>query len=70
MGSVDKILNSLIQILDGVMQADQQMMEKTKAKVFSALIMVLQMKEMKGEVQMMKVTHGGVLFFYSFLQLP
>ncbi|XP_066466804.1 nucleoporin NUP188 isoform X1 [Tiliqua scincoides] len=47
LGSVDKILSSLTQILDGVLQADQQMMEKTKAKVFSALIMVLQMKEMK-----------------------
>ncbi|KAH0615425.1 hypothetical protein JD844_004636 [Phrynosoma platyrhinos] len=34
-------------ILDGVLQADQMMMEKTKAKVFSALITVLQMKEMK-----------------------
>ncbi|KAJ6654583.1 hypothetical protein lerEdw1_006736 [Lerista edwardsae] len=47
LGSVDKILSSLTQILDGVMQADQQLMEKTKAKVFSALIMVLQMKEVK-----------------------
>uniref|UniRef100_A0A8C3IG71 Nucleoporin NUP188 n=1 Tax=Chrysemys picta bellii TaxID=8478 RepID=A0A8C3IG71_CHRPI len=47
LGSVDKIINSLTQILEGVLQADQQMMEKTKAKVFSALITVLQMKEMK-----------------------
>lgn len=47
---MDKIINSLTQILEGVLQADQQMMEKTKAKVFSALITVLQMKEMKGEV--------------------
>uniref|UniRef100_A0A670KE07 Nucleoporin NUP188 n=1 Tax=Podarcis muralis TaxID=64176 RepID=A0A670KE07_PODMU len=48
LGSVDKIINSLTKILDGVLQADQQMMEKTKAKVFSALITVLQMKQMKG----------------------
>lgn len=47
---MDKIINSLTQILEGVLQADQQMMEKTKAKVFSALITVLQMKEMKGEI--------------------
>uniref|UniRef100_A0A8C0GA81 Nucleoporin NUP188 n=1 Tax=Chelonoidis abingdonii TaxID=106734 RepID=A0A8C0GA81_CHEAB len=47
LGSVDKIINSLTQILEGVLQADQQMMEKTKAKVFSALITVLQMKKMK-----------------------
>ncbi|XP_025060754.1 nucleoporin NUP188 homolog isoform X9 [Alligator sinensis] len=49
LNSVDKIINSLTQILEGVLQADQQMMEKTKtkAKVFSALITVLQMKEMK-----------------------
>lgn len=52
LNSVDKIINSLTQILEGVLQADQQMMEKTKtkAKVFSALITVLQMKEMKGEL--------------------
>ncbi|XP_013917047.1 PREDICTED: nucleoporin NUP188 homolog [Thamnophis sirtalis] len=47
LGSAEKIINSLTQILDGVLQADQQMMEKTKAKVFSALVTVLQMKEMK-----------------------
>uniref|UniRef100_A0A7M4E623 Nucleoporin NUP188 n=1 Tax=Crocodylus porosus TaxID=8502 RepID=A0A7M4E623_CROPO len=47
LNSVDKIINSLTQILEGVLQADQQMMEKTKARVFSALITVLQMKEMK-----------------------
>lgn len=32
-----------------MLQADQQLMEKTKAKVFSAFITVLQMKEMRGE---------------------
>ncbi|KAJ7308507.1 hypothetical protein JRQ81_009075 [Phrynocephalus forsythii] len=47
LGSVDGILSSLTQILDGVLQADPRMMEKTKAKVFSSLITVLQMKEMK-----------------------
>ncbi|XP_061460511.1 nucleoporin NUP188 isoform X2 [Rhineura floridana] len=47
LSSVDKTINSLTQILDAVLQADQQMMEKTKAKVFSALITVLQMKERK-----------------------
>ncbi|XP_026545738.1 nucleoporin NUP188 homolog isoform X1 [Notechis scutatus] len=47
LGSADEIIDSLTQILDGVLQADQQMMEKTKAKVFSALITVLQMKETK-----------------------
>lgn len=49
LGAVDKILGPLIEVLEGVLQADQQLMEKTKAKVFSAFITVLQMKEMRGE---------------------
>lgn len=49
LGSVDEILGPLTEILEGVLQADQQLMEKTKAKVFSAFITVLQMKEMRGE---------------------
>lgn len=57
---MDKIINSLTQILEGVLQADQQMMEKTKAKVFSALITVLQMKEMKGEVLCVLVSRAGL----------
>lgn len=48
LGSVDEILGPLTEILEGVLQADQQLMEKTKAKVFSAFITVLQMKEMRG----------------------
>ncbi|PKU32884.1 hypothetical protein llap_16811 [Limosa lapponica baueri] len=60
LGSVDKIINSLTQILEGVLQADQQMMEKTKAKVFSALITVLQMKEMKGVVEDAECSHQPV----------
>lgn len=51
LGSVDEILGPLTEILEGVLQADQQLMEKTKAKVFSAFITVLQMKEMRGEGQ-------------------
>ncbi|XP_032113415.1 nucleoporin NUP188 homolog [Sapajus apella] len=47
LGSVDEILGPLTEILEGVLQADQQLMEKTKAKVFSAFITVLQMKEMR-----------------------
>uniref|UniRef100_F6QM73 Nucleoporin NUP188 n=1 Tax=Ornithorhynchus anatinus TaxID=9258 RepID=F6QM73_ORNAN len=47
LGSVEEILSSLVEILEGVLQADQQLMEKAKAKVFSALITILQMKEMK-----------------------
>lgn len=46
---MDEILAPLTEILEGVLQADQQLMEKTKAKVFSAFITVLQMKEMRGE---------------------
>lgn len=49
LGTVDEILGPLTEILEGVLQADQQLMEKTKAKVFSAFITVLQMKEMRGE---------------------
>ena len=49
LGSVDEILGPLTEILEGVLQADQQLMEKTKAKVFSAFITVLQMTEMRGE---------------------
>lgn len=48
---MDEILGPLTEILEGVLQADQQLMEKTKAKVFSAFITVLQMKEMRGEGQ-------------------
>lgn len=48
---MDEILGPLTEILEGVLQADQQLMEKTKAKVFSAFITVLQMKEMRGEEQ-------------------
>ncbi|XP_015989261.2 nucleoporin NUP188 homolog isoform X1 [Rousettus aegyptiacus] len=44
---VDEILGPLTEILEGVLQADRQLMEKTKAKVFSAFITVLQMKEMR-----------------------
>ncbi|XP_044309035.1 nucleoporin NUP188 isoform X1 [Varanus komodoensis] len=47
LGSVDAIVSSLTQILEGVLQADPQLMEKTKAKVFSALITVLQMKHVE-----------------------
>jgi nuclear pore complex protein Nup188 len=47
LGAVDEIFEPLTEILEGVLQADQQLMERTKAKVFSAFIMVLQMKEMQ-----------------------
>ncbi|XP_059115957.1 nucleoporin NUP188 isoform X1 [Peromyscus eremicus] len=47
LGAVDKILGPLTEVLEGVLQADQRLMEKTKAKVFSAFITVLQMKEMR-----------------------
>ncbi|XP_074067087.1 nucleoporin NUP188 isoform X3 [Macrotis lagotis] len=47
LGSVDEILISLMEILEGILQADQQLMEKAKAKVFSALLTVLQIKELK-----------------------
>ncbi|XP_053552160.1 nucleoporin NUP188 [Bombina bombina] len=47
LGSSADMLCSLTQILEGVIQADQQLMEKTKARVFSALISVLEMKQMK-----------------------
>lgn len=46
---MDEILGPLTEILEGVLQADQHLMEKTKAKVFSAFITALQMKEMRGE---------------------
>lgn len=53
LGAVDKILGPLTEVLEGVLQADQQLMEKTKAKVFSAFITVLQMKELRGEHQLL-----------------
>lgn len=67
---MDKIINSLTQILEGVLQADQQMMEKTKAKVFSALITVLQMKEMKGEVLYVQTSRAVLLWLNAPLKLP
>lgn len=67
---MDKIINSLTQILEGVLQADQQMMEKTKAKVFSALITVLQMKEMKGEVLYVQTSRAVLPWLNTPLMLP
>uniref|UniRef100_A0A8C4IDR4 Nucleoporin NUP188 n=1 Tax=Dicentrarchus labrax TaxID=13489 RepID=A0A8C4IDR4_DICLA len=43
------ILSPLSLILESVLQADQQMMERTKAKIFSALISVLQIQGLNGE---------------------
>lgn len=42
------ILSPLSLILESILQADQQMMERTKAKIFSALISVLQIQGKKG----------------------
>uniref|UniRef100_A0A672I973 Nucleoporin NUP188 n=1 Tax=Salarias fasciatus TaxID=181472 RepID=A0A672I973_SALFA len=42
--SAPDILSPLSLILESVLQADQQLMERTKAKVFSALISVLQIQ--------------------------
>lgn len=42
------ILSPLSLILESVLQTDQQMMEKTKAKIFSALISVLQIQGLNG----------------------
>uniref|UniRef100_A0A8D3DQQ1 Nucleoporin NUP188 n=1 Tax=Scophthalmus maximus TaxID=52904 RepID=A0A8D3DQQ1_SCOMX len=42
------ILSPLSLILESVLQADQQMMERTKAKIFSALISVLQIQGLNG----------------------
>lgn len=43
------ILSPLSLILECVLQADQQMMERTKAKIFSALISVLQIQGLNGK---------------------
>lgn len=43
------ILSPLSLILESVLQADQQMMERTKAKIFSALISVLQIQGLNGK---------------------
>ncbi|KAJ3598440.1 hypothetical protein NHX12_001950 [Muraenolepis orangiensis] len=42
------ILTPLALILESVLQADQQLMERTKAKIFSALISVLQIQGLNG----------------------
>ncbi|XP_068104600.1 nucleoporin NUP188 isoform X2 [Hyperolius riggenbachi] len=47
LSSPGSVLKSLGKILEGTLQADEQQMEKTKARVFSALISVLEMKQMK-----------------------
>ncbi|XP_063288705.1 nucleoporin NUP188 isoform X2 [Pelobates fuscus] len=47
MGSPEDILPPLTQILEGILQIDSQQMEKTKSRVFSALIYVLEIKQMK-----------------------
>uniref|UniRef100_A0A3B4ZDZ5 Nucleoporin NUP188 n=1 Tax=Stegastes partitus TaxID=144197 RepID=A0A3B4ZDZ5_9TELE len=46
--SAPDILSPLSLILESVLQADQQMMERTKAKIFSALISVLQIQGLNG----------------------
>ncbi|KAM4532789.1 nucleoporin NUP188 [Fundulus diaphanus] len=43
-----EILSPLALILESVLQADQQMMDRTKAKIFSALISVLQIQGLNG----------------------
>ncbi|XP_078502398.1 nucleoporin NUP188 isoform X2 [Lissotriton helveticus] len=47
LGSARDILPSLVQILEGALQADPQLMEKTKAKVLAALLTVLQMRQLR-----------------------
>lgn len=42
------ILSPLAQILESVLQVDQQMMDRTKAKIFSALISVLHIQGLNG----------------------
>ncbi|KAM9326170.1 nucleoporin NUP188 [Gastrophryne carolinensis] len=55
LSSPENILKSLVKILEGVLQADEQLMEKTKALVFSALISVLEVKQIKaGEIPQYK----------------
>ncbi len=43
------ILSPLSLILESVLHADQQLMERTKAKIFSALISVLQIQGLNGK---------------------
>ncbi|MGH0157647.1 UNVERIFIED_CONTAM: hypothetical protein FKN15_034051 [Acipenser sinensis] len=45
--SAPDILDPLAQVLESILQADQQLMERTKAKVFSALLSVLQSLQQK-----------------------
>lgn len=52
------ILSPLSLILESVLQADQQMMEKTKAKIFSALISVLQIQGLNSR------KHDFILFIF------
>ncbi|XP_072287840.1 nucleoporin NUP188 isoform X3 [Pyxicephalus adspersus] len=47
LSSPESILKSLGNILEGVLQADDSQVQKTKARVFSALICVLEMKQLK-----------------------
>lgn len=47
--SAPDILSPLSLILESVLQADQQLMERTKAKIFSALISVLQIQGLDGK---------------------
>ncbi|KAM4696540.1 nucleoporin NUP188 [Rhinophrynus dorsalis] len=47
LGTPENILPSLTQILEGVLQEDEPAMEKTKARVFSSLISVLEIRQMK-----------------------
>lgn len=45
------VLSPLSLILESVLRADQQMMERTKTKILSALISVLQIQGLNGETR-------------------
>lgn len=47
--SAPSVLTPLSVMLESVLQADQQLMERTKAKLFSALISVLQIQGLNSE---------------------
>lgn len=55
------LLPPLSLMLESVVQADQQLMERTKAKLFSALISALHIQGLNGEVASDRVRVGKKL---------
>lgn len=61
------VLSPLSLILESVLKADQQMMERTKTKILSALISVLQIQGLHGETRFCRLVLTLMSIFFKVL---